>query len=309
LRLSDIYAQQRPAVSVEFFPPKTPQGEQSLAARIADIAALKPAFCSVTYGAGGSTRGKTLDWVTRLRNEFGLEVMCHLTCLGHTRAELDAILGQLAANGIENIIALRGDPPAAGAGWTPHPDGYTHAIELVRAARATGAFSIAVAGFPEVHPESPDRETDLSRLAEKVAAGADAIITQLFFDNDDYFRFVEDLRRLGVTVPVVPGILPFRTAAQLRKFTTVYARTKNGPAHIPRDLERRVARVENDDEAAARLGIDYATWQCRDLLDGGAPGIHFYCLNESRSVEAILRNLNLAAAPATGPAGPNASAS
>jgi len=309
LRLSDIYAQQRPAVSVEFFPPKTPQGEQSLAARIADIAALKPAFCSVTYGAGGSTRGKTLDWVTRLRNEFGLEVMCHLTCLGHSRAELDAILGQLAANGIENIIALRGDPPAVGAGWTPHPDGYTHAIELVRAARATGAFSIAVAGFPEVHPESPDRETDLSRLAEKVAAGADAIITQLFFDNDDYFRFVEDLRRLGVTVPVVPGILPFRTAAQLRKFTTVYARTKNGPAHIPRDLERRVARVENDDEAAARLGIDYATWQCRDLLDGGAPGIHFYCLNESRSVEAILRNLNLAAAPATGPAGPTASAS
>ncbi|MBX7244999.1 MAG: methylenetetrahydrofolate reductase [NAD(P)H] [Candidatus Sumerlaeaceae bacterium] len=293
MQLKEIYATHNPAISIEFFPPKTPQGDENLAARIAVIRKLQPAFCSVTYGAGGSTRDKTLWWARRLKEEFGFEVMCHLTCVGHSRAEVEEVLRNLKAMGVENIIALRGDPPAGVAEWRPHPDGFHHASELVAAARQIGGFSIAVAGFPELHPEAESRESDLLHLREKVDAGADAIITQLFLDNQDYFRFVDSARATGITVPIVPGILPFRTVAQLRKFTTVYSRTKTGPAHIPERLEARLAQVENDDAAAYQLGIEYATEQCRELLDRGAPGIHFFCLNESHAVETILRNLSL----------------
>jgi len=293
MKLRDIYAARRPAISVEFFPPKTPQGETSLAQRIPLIKALGPAFCSMTYGAGGATREKTLGWVNRLKNEFALEVMCHITCVCHSRTEIDAILNELKTIGVENIIALRGDPPAGQPCWQSHEDGYDHAIELVKAARAAGGFSVAVAGFPEIHPESQSRESDLRYLKDKVDAGADVIITQLFLDNADYHRYVGEARAIGITVPIVPGIMPFRSVAQLRKFTTQYARSKNGPARIPPELESRLADVENDDDAARALGIEYATRQCKNLLTCGAPGIHFYCLNESKAVEAILKNLNL----------------
>lgn len=294
MRLGDIYARCRPAISIEFFPPKTSQGEANLAARIPAIRQLRPAFCSVTYGAAGSTRDRTLWWTDRLKNEFGMEVMCHLTCVGQSRGEIRAMLGKLRESGIENIIALRGDPPAGDADWTPHPDGYRHAIELVRAAREYG-FAVAVAGFPECHPEADSRSQYLDHLAEKAAAGADVIVTQLFLDNADYASLVDGLRQRSITTPVVPGILPFKTVAQLRKFTTVYARSMSGPARIPAALEKRLAAVENDDAAAQQLGIDYATEQIRELLAMGAPGIHFYCLNESHAVEAILARLNLPA--------------
>jgi methylenetetrahydrofolate reductase (NADPH) len=289
MRLKDIYAL-GPALSIEFFPPKSAEAEADLVARIPGFQSLNPAFVTVTYGAGGSSRERTLGWARRLRHEFGFEVLCHLTCVGQSRAEIDEVLTILQNDGIDKIIALRGDPPKGVANWQPHPDGYHHSIELVKAAVARG-FSVAVAGFPEVHPEAVDAESDIRFLAEKVAAGAESVTTQLFYDNNDYWSFVDRARAAGVTVPIVPGILPFRSVAEIRRFTQVYARTKNGPARIPEELEQRLAEVEGNPEAEAELGIAYATEQVTDLLRNGAPGVHFYCLNESRAVEQILGRL------------------
>ncbi len=290
MRLSQIYAANSPAVSVEFFPPRSPEGQADLAMRIEEIKRLGPAFCSVTYGAGGSNRDSTLDWVHRVKHEFGLEVMCHLTCVGQSRAEIDDVFSRLEADGVENIIALRGDPPKGDAAWSAHPEGYHYAAELVAAATARG-FSVAVAGFPEVHPESICRESDMRFLKEKVAAGADAVVTQLFFHNEDYFQYVDQARREGITVPIVPGILPFRSDDELRRFTTKYARTMSGPARVPEDLERLIAATEGDPDKQTQLGIDWAVRQCEELLKSGAPGIHFYCMNKSSMVEAIITRL------------------
>jgi methylenetetrahydrofolate reductase (NADPH) len=293
LRLDEIYKSISPAVSVEFFPPRTPEGEADLSARIPEIKALKPAFCSVTYGAGGSGRDRTLAWVHRIKHEFGMEVMCHLTCVGQSCAETTEVLQKLQADGVQNVIALRGDPPKGESTWQPHPQGFHYAGELVRACKDMG-FSVAVAGFPVSHPESRSRVSDLQFLKTKVDAGADAIITQLFFDNTDYFSYVESARAIGITVPIVPGILPFRTVEEIRRFTTKYALTMSGPAKVPAELERELSKVESDTVTAGLLGIEWATRQCRELLDSGAPGIHFYCMNKSNVVETILKNLNLA---------------
>jgi methylenetetrahydrofolate reductase (NADPH) len=287
VKLADLYARPGLTLSVEFFPPKTEKGEENLFSEIEIIKRLKPSFCSVTYGAGGSTREKTVDLVETIHNGCGLEVMCHLTVVGQSKAEARAILARLKEKGIENLIALGGDPPQGMADWRPHPDGFRHAVELVREARAVGAFSIAVAGFPEVHPRAVSRESDLQFLKEKVDAGAVAVITQLFFDNDDYYRFVDDLRKLGVTVPIVPGVLPILSVSQIRRFTTLCC------AKIPAKLERELAKVENDDDAAVEMGIDYASHQCEALIKYGAPGLHFYSLNKSYSLSAICKNLGL----------------
>jgi len=214
--------------------------------------------------------------------------MCHLTVVGQSRDEVRSVLARLKDKAIENIIALSGDPPQGAPDWKPHPDGYRHSIELVREAVSHGCFSIAVAGFPEIHPRAENRDSDLKYLKAKVDAGADAIITQLFFDNDDYYRFVDDLTRLGVRVPIVPGMLPILSVPQVRRFTALCG------AKIPPRLERRLATVENDEEAAAKLGVEYTTEQCAGLLASGAPGIHFYSLNKSRSIKAIFANLGLA---------------
>ena len=293
MRLNEIYATHSPAISVEFFPPRSPEGEADLAARIPEIKALGPAFCSVTYGAGGSGRDRTLGWVHRIKHEFGMEVMCHLTCVGQSCAESNEVLQKLKADGVQNVIALRGDPPKGEATWQPHPEGYHYAAQLVKACREMG-FAVAVAGFPEIHPEAKSRESDLGYLKAKVDAGAEAVITQLFFDNEDFIRYVDAARKLGVAVPIVPGILPFRTVDEIRRFTTKYAPTMSGPAKVPDELEKQLALVEKDDVAAGRVGIEWATRQCRELLDAGAPGIHFYCMNKSNVVETIMRNLNLA---------------
>ena len=221
MKLADLYARPGLTLSVEFFPPKTEKGEENLFSEVANIKRLNPGFCSVTYGAGGSTREKTVDLVDAMRKGSGLEVMCHLTVVGQSKDEARSVLRNLKDRGIENLLALGGDPPEGMPEWLPHPDGFQHAIELVREAIALGGFSVAVAGFPEVHPRAVSRDSDLRFLKEKVDAGAVAIITQLFFDNDDYFRFVEDLRRLGVTVPVVPGVLPILSAPQVRRFTSL----------------------------------------------------------------------------------------
>jgi methylenetetrahydrofolate reductase (NADPH) len=287
VKLADLYARPELTLSVEFFPPKTDKGEENLFSEIENIKRLNPAFCSVTYGAGGSTREKTVDLVDRIHRKYGLEVMCHLTVVGQSKDEARAVLRKLKEKGIENIIALGGDPPQGMLDWQPHPDGFHHAAELVREAVKFGGFSIAVAGFPEVHPRAESRASDLRYLKEKVDAGAAAIITQLFFDNDDYYRFVEDVSKLGVRVPIVPGVLPILSASQVRRFTSLCC------SKIPAQLERELLKVENDDEAAIQLGIDYATRQCEGLIKFGVPGLHFYSLNKSHSLQALCKNLNL----------------
>jgi methylenetetrahydrofolate reductase (NADPH) len=287
VKLADLYARPGLTLSVEFFPPKTDKGEENLFSEIEIIKRLNPAFCSVTYGAGGSTREKTVELVDRIHRECRLEVMCHLTVVGQSKADARSILKKLRHKGIENIIALGGDPPQGMTDWQPHPDGFHYAVELVREAVAFGGFSVAVAGFPEVHPRAVNRASDLHYAKEKVDAGAVAIITQLFFDNDDYYRYVEDLRKLGITVPIVPGVLPVLSVPQVRRFTGLCC------AKIPPQLERQLAKVENDDDAAVEVGIEYASRQCEALIKFGAPGLHFYSLNKSRSLQAICKNLCL----------------
>ncbi len=287
MKLADLYARPELTLSVEFFPPKTDKGEENLFSEIEIIKRLNPAFCSVTYGAGGSTREKTVGLVDRIHRTYGLEVMCHLTVVGQSKDEARSVLRTLKEKGIENIIALGGDPPQGTMDWQPHPDGFQHAAELVREAVAIGGFSIAVAGFPEVHPRAESRASDHRYLKEKVDAGAAAIITQLFFDNDEYYRYVEDVRKLGIRVPIVPGVLPVLSASQIRRFTSLCC------AKIPAELERELVKVEKDDEAAVQLGIDYATRQCEGLIKFGVPGLHFYSLNKSYSIQALCKNLNL----------------
>jgi len=287
VKLADLYARPGLTLSVEFFPPKTDKGEENLFNEIEIIKRLTPGFCSVTYGAGGSTREKTVDLVETIHDGCGLEVMCHLTVVGQSKDEARAILRRLKDKGIENLIALGGDPPQGMADWRPHADGFHHAAELVRETVAVGGFSTAVAGFPEVHPRAVSRESDLKFVKEKVDAGAVAIITQLFFDNEDYYRFVVDLRKLGVKVPIVPGVLPILSAAQVRRFTALCG------AKIPAALEAKLVKVENDDDAAVEMGIEYASRQCEGLIKFGAPGLHFYSLNKSHSVAAICKNLGL----------------
>ncbi len=287
MKLADLYARSGLTLSVEFFPPKTEKGEENLFSEIEIIKRLNPGFCSVTYGAGGSTREKTVGLVEALHQDCGLEVMCHLTVVGQSKSEARAVLHRLKEKHIENVLTLGGDPPQGMADWHPHPDGFHHAIELVREAIGLGCFSVAVAGFPECHPRATSRESDLKFLKEKVDAGAAVIITQLFFDNDDYFRFVDDLRKLHVTVPIVPGVLPILSAPQVRRFTALCC------SRIPEKLERELVKVETDDNAAVDMGIEYASRQCEELIKFGVAGMHFYSLNKSHSVQAICKNLGL----------------
>jgi methylenetetrahydrofolate reductase (NADPH) len=294
-KLCDIYARDGLTFSIEFFPPKTPEGIDNLFAAVAELKKLDPAFVSVTYGAGGSTQDTTLKVVKRMRYAEKLEVMCHLTIVNQPLHKVKGVLGDLWGSEIENIIALAGDPPdGASAPWRAHPDGFRTSRELIEAAKRGqhgwyDFFSVAIAGFPEGHPRSESRESDLKYTMEKVAAGADVIITQLFFDNEDFYRYSDDLKAMGVTIPIVPGVLPIQSAAQVRRFTKLCG------AKIPPRLEELLAGVEHDDEAAVQLGIDYATEQCEGLLEYGVPGLHFYSLNKARSVAAIHENLNLGA--------------
>ena len=272
----------RPTVSFEFFPPKTPDAERRLYETVAQLAPLAPTFVSVTYGAGGAMRRMTIDIVRRIKRESGLEAMAHLSCVGHTAAELGTILDELVAGGIENVLALRGDPPRGETTFRPTAGGFAHGAELAAFIRSKWDVCIVGAAHPEKHIEAPDADTDLRHLAAKVASGAEVLITQLFFDPADYFAFVQRVRAAGIAVPVVPGIMPVTNSAQLERFTTMCG------ARIPSSLRDLLARAGDDELAVTSVGIAWATDMCRTLLDGGAPGLHFYTLNRSRSTQEIV---------------------
>ncbi len=288
MKIADKLAEPGHSFSFEFFPPKDDKSAQALLRAAERLQGLNPAYVSVTWGAGGSTRRKTLDVVQMIKSRFGLESMAHLTCVGASKAEIDAILADIDARGIENVLALRGDPPQGDTSFTPHPDGLAHADELVARIRSKWNFSIGVAGYPEGHIESPSLEADLDNLKRKIDAGGDFIVTQLFFENDAFFGFLERVRAAGIGVPVLPGIMPVTNVGQIKRFTELCG------ASIPKPLLARIEAVANDRDAVIAEGIDYATRQCRELLEQGAKGVHFYTLNLSRSTKTVLENLRAA---------------
>ena len=291
--IRDIFAAaraaKRPVISFEFFPTKTEEGERVLLEKtIPTLMQLKPDFCSVTFGAGGSTRDKTLMIVDRIQRQHGLTAMAHLTCVNATKEEIRGYLMEARARGIKNILALRGDPPGGEGEFRMTEGGFEFSYQLVEFIRQTGEFSIGVAGFPEGHVACREgKYVDWQRLKNKIDHGADFLITQLFFDNRDYLEFREYLTKLGVNVPLVPGIISILSTAQIKKFTALCG------ADLPKPLLNELEKRGDDDEAAAQFGIEYATQQCEELLREGAPGIHFYTLNKSRSTTAILNNLRL----------------
>ena len=286
MRIADVLAHSRPCFSFEFFPPKSAKATDDLLATIAELRDLEPTFVSVTYGAGGSTRDLTRDLVGRIRREVRVETMAHLTCVDHSREEIAGILDEHRDAGVKNVIALRGDPPKGEAAFRTAPGGFAHASDLVAFIRERRyPFCVAAACYPEGHPECPDRGLDLEHLALKVRAGVDFLITQMFFDNAFYFDFVARARAAGIELPIVPGIMPITNVDQVERFSKLCGATV--PMRVALQLERRRA----DPEAVAELGVAVATLQCAELLDRGAPGIHFYTLNKSPATRMILTAL------------------
>lgn len=291
--IRDIHAARRSegrtAISLEFFPLKTAEGEHNFFEKtLPALLAVKPDYCSVTYGAGGGTRDKTMGIVDRIQREHGLPTMMHLTCVNSTREELRAVIEEARARGIKNLLALRGDPPD-GQEFVRTPGGFEFSRELVAFVRELGGFSIGTAGFPEGHIAcKAGREVDWGFLREKIAAGADFVITQLFFDNEDFYRFHDHLtKKLAANVPIIPGLLPVLTRNQTRKFVALCG------AALPDAFLARLEELGDDDAAVTDFGIDYATRQCEALLRFGVPGLHFYTLNKSHSTLRVLGNLGL----------------
>jgi methylenetetrahydrofolate reductase (NADPH) len=288
LRIDEIIAtSDEPVFSFEFFPPKTDEGERNLRLALEDLAAFEPDFVSVTYGAGGSTRARTVQVTKWIKQELGIEAMAHLSCVGSSREELQVILDGVSEAGIENVLALRGDPPRGETEWRPHPGGLRFSTELASLITERYPFAVGAACFPEIHPEAPDMAHDLRFLRRKVEAGASFLITQLFFDNEVYFRFLDEARAVGIEVPITPGIMPITDVGQIKTITGMCKATI--PAQLLEAVEWRAA----DREAVLQLGVAYATLQCAELLARGAPGIHFYTLNRSPATRAILSALRL----------------
>ncbi|MBN1608720.1 MAG: methylenetetrahydrofolate reductase [NAD(P)H] [Polyangiaceae bacterium] len=273
----------KPCFSFEFFPPKTEEGAKQLWQTLEELRPLEPGFVSVTYGAGGSTRDRTIELVTSIKERTGIEAMAHLTCVGHTRRELMEILDRLAAARIENVLALRGDPPQGQTNFTPTDGGLRHASELVELIAEKGSgFCTGCAGYPEGHVETPSRDADLLHLKHKVDAGCDFVISQLFFDNAFYFDFVERARKAGINVPIVPGIMPITNLDQIQRFVRLCGAT------IPMRLALELERTKGDPQAVMQLGVAHATVQCMELLARGVPGIHFFTLNRSPATRMIV---------------------
>jgi methylenetetrahydrofolate reductase (NADPH) len=292
MKISECYKKKKHTISFEFFPPKTAEGEKKLFQTVAELKNLAPSFVSVTYGAMGNTQANTLRIVEEIKYWIGLEVAAHLTCVAHSRSEIEKILMTLHEKGIENIVALRGDTPQGEIQFKPPPHGFRYASELVRFIRRHPtlgrAFDLVVAGYPEGHPECRDKQKDLEHLKQKVNEGADAVVTQLFFDNHHYFDFVGRARKIGITVPIVPGIMPVTHGPQIEKFSRMCG------AEIPSTIREAITRFGEDQASITKFGIEYATRQCEELLDRGAPGLHFYTLNQSLATRQIFTNLHLA---------------
>jgi methylenetetrahydrofolate reductase (NADPH) len=288
MRIEQILDEHRPVFSFEFFPPKTDEGQRTLEGTLAELKEDRPEFVSVTYGAGGSTRERTVEITKWIKQDLGIEAMAHLSCVGEPTERLVDILEEVEAAGIENILALRGDPPRGETEWRPHPGGLEYSIGLIELIRSRFDFCIGAACFPEVHPEAESFDGDLAYAKRKVDAGASFLITQLFFDNELYFDFVEAARSAGIGVPLIPGIMPITNYKQIKTITGMCGAT------IPAELERELNGRADDPEAVAELGVAYATLQCSDLLARGAPGIHFYTLNRSPATRAILAALRAA---------------
>jgi methylenetetrahydrofolate reductase (NADPH) len=281
----------RPVISFEFFPPRTEEGDRNLLEKtIPALMSLKPDYCSVTYGAGGSTREKTLGIVDRIQRQHGLTAMAHLTCVNSTREQLREVLDQARALGIKNILALRGDPPNGATEFPKTEGGFEYSYQLVQFLREAGGFCIGTAGFPEGHIACKDgKYVDWRRLKEKIDCGADFVITQLFFDNTDFLEFRDFMtRKMNVEIPICPGVLPILSGSQIKKFTTLCG------ARIPEKMMSRLEELGDDDAAVTEYGIEYATLQCEELLKEGVTGIHFYTLNKVNSTTRILKNLGLA---------------
>jgi len=285
MRIIDKLKAHTPAFSFEFFPPKDAEGVDRLLGTAHELKAQNPTYVSVTYGAGGSTRRLTVELVERIKREVGIETMAHLTCVGATQADAAQVLDQLRAGGIKNVLPLRGDPPRGSSKFEKVPGGFGYAAELVAYIREHYDFCLAGACYPEKHPEAASPEADLAHLKRKVDAGLDFLITQLFFDNADYFDFVRRARALGVTIPIVAGIMPITNLNQVKRFTTMCG------SAIPATLLAKLEAAQHDAEAVRAIGVEHASQQCRGLLEGGAPGIHFYTLNRSTATLEILQNL------------------
>ena len=290
MRISDALAAQRPFFSFEFFPPKSDEACAQLLETARTLRELRPAFVSVTYGAGGSTRARTVEVSKQIRSEVGLNVMAHVTCVGSSRSDLRSLLSDLESAGIENVLALRGDPPRDQPAFVQPPGGFAHADELVAMIKRNYAFCIGGACHPEKHMEAPDFATDLEHLKGKVDAGAEFLITQLFFENDKYFSFVDRARAKGIHVPILPGIMPITNYEQIKRFTALCGAT------IPPKLLVELEERKSEPKAVEDLGVAFATLQCADLLRRGAPGIHFYTLNKSPASRAIVSSLIAATA-------------
>jgi methylenetetrahydrofolate reductase (NADPH) len=288
MRIDSILGADGPVFSFEFFPPKTDAGEQNLNDALSELQVLEPSFVSVTYGAGGSERQRTIEIVKRIKEEHGLEAMAHFTCVGATVPELRETLDEMEGAGIENVLALRGDPPGGEESWTKTDGGLEYSRELVELISADYPFAIGAACFPETHIHATSPEDDLAHLVEKVAAGVDFLITQMFFDNDFYFDFVRRARAAGVTVPIIPGIMPITRVGQVERMAQMCG------SKIPDGLREELHARGEDAEAVLDFGVAYATLQCSELLAAGAPGIHFYTLNRSPATRAILSALKLA---------------
>ncbi len=288
MRIRDLFRTRPFVLSIEVFPPKTEAGDEGLYRALERLRAYQPGFVSCTYGAGGSTQGRTLEICRRVQADFELTATSHFTCVGSTREELLDWLARATQTGIGNIMALRGDPPQGQTEFKTMTGGLSHANELVELIRSHYPdLGIGVAGYPEKHPEAPDLDTDLVHLQRKVDAGADAVFTQLFYENANFLRFRDRCTQRGITVPVVPGIMPITEFARIKRITSMCGSV------FPNSLASRLEAVQHDPQAQFDIGVEFAIQQCRELIDAGVPGMHFYVLNRSESCERILDGLGL----------------